>query len=45
MFGEPLKLFAHTVFVPTIETVGNVTTNTFATAEFVQPCALVTTTV
>ena len=45
MFGEPLKLFAHTVFVPTIETVGNVTTNTFATAVFVQPKGPVTVTV
>jgi len=33
------------VFVPTMDTVGKVTTNTLATALFVQPCALVTTTV
>ena len=44
LFGETLKFCEHIVFVPAMETVGFVITETFATALAVQPCALVTTT-
>ena len=45
VFGEPLKFCEHNVFVPTIDTVGKVTTDKLATAVLVHPCGPVTMTV